>query len=419
MSVRTNISEESFPFADAATYSIYVVTLFSLIIIPYGVITNILNIIVFIKTGSRDNVTVSLVALSISDLAYLVIISPHEATYAGNLIRVNFGVSFSWLFDPLVLMIPFYWYAFLFYETSTLITVYISVVRCACVAMPFKVKDVFTSTRAIITFVVFFVSVSLLHIPMFMSKRPAMVFDKVTNSTQLKYVHIDDNGLADTINDIVSRNALPCIASIVLVISVIILVTKLRMSAKFRSASSNSGFSQPTSDKNIGETQLTTTTTGGSGQSEAGSTSTKHKNDVLPSKSPSSEEKLNSETTKQSSQILSPREAQAVRSVTLVAIIFLLCQIPFVIASWARLIDPNFEVQDRLHLRACKSFNRTFNTRGLQVRAAQYSDMVKLLNSTPPVHHMFYGELRHDYSKDDGALQHQDVEDVPIKSRLN
>ncbi|KAK3748273.1 hypothetical protein RRG08_039525 [Elysia crispata] len=113
-------------------------------LLMFGIASNILNIVVYTKTGVRDNITVSFLALSISDRLYLVLLSPHLTVDAlEHLVQYRMGRAIKWLVDYRILRYPFYWYAFTFYETSILINVYISVVRCACVAIPFTVKSMF------------------------------------------------------------------------------------------------------------------------------------------------------------------------------------------------------------------------------------------------------------------------------------
>ncbi|RUS84201.1 hypothetical protein EGW08_008041 [Elysia chlorotica] len=204
----------------------------------FGMTSNVLNIIVFTKIGANDNVTVSFLALSISDLLFLVLISPH-ITVDGlvHIVEYRMGRNIKWLIDYRILRFPFYWYAFTFYETSILINVYIAVVRCACVAIPFNVRSVFTARRAGVTFVAFFISMFALRFPMFLTKAIVHQFDPVSNKTRIVYKEYDDGGVADTINDIACRNILSWSSFTIVLISLIILIVKLQASAKFRSSS--------------------------------------------------------------------------------------------------------------------------------------------------------------------------------------
>ena len=311
-----NLSRGNLPFHDVYMASMDFCAPASLLLLPLGVIANIINITVFIKTGVRDNVTISSLALSVSDLAYLVIISPHVVfNSVTHLVQVRLGLSINWFIDANILWVPFYWYAFVFYDTSTLITVYISVVRCACVALPFKVKDMFTSRTAVIAFSSFFVCVFLLRLPMFIKKRFITEFDKLTNSSRVRVKEFDDGGLADTINDIVSRNVLPWTCFIIVTACLVVMVTKLRASAKFR-------FSM--SGKDSGPMSPVT------------ATDTKHDFDV-------GKESTATKDERSKDQILSSRELKILRSVILVAAIFVICQIPFMAYSLARRLETEFD----------------------------------------------------------------------------
>ena len=151
LSGKTELSWDDLPFRTLYFGGMAFFTSIYLPLLAFGITANILNIAVYVKSGARDNVTVSFLALSISDLLFLALLAPHiTALSLDDLIRRRMGVVFEWQVDPDILLYIFYWYAFVFYETSILITVYISVVRCACVAIPFKVKTTFTAKRAAI-----------------------------------------------------------------------------------------------------------------------------------------------------------------------------------------------------------------------------------------------------------------------------
>ena len=318
-----NFSRASVPYYDTFMSFMDVYAPASLILIPLGVVTNIINIFVFFKTGSKDNVTISLLALSMSDLAFLFIISPHVVYIdVTHIVQDRFGVPLNWFVDKAVLWIPFYWYAFLFYDTSTLITVYISVVRCACIALPFKVKDMFTSRRELITFLVFFICVFFLRLPMFIRKRFIRIIDRLTNSSKVVVREFDDGGLADTINDIVSRSVQPWSCFIIVIACLVVMVTKLYASARFRhSLSAND-----------------------SGIAEDGSFRTSKAED----KDGVDMESTTSKEDKNKIQVMSTRDVKVLRSVILVAVIFVVCQVPFMTYSLVRRLQSRFDDPDGL-----------------------------------------------------------------------
>ena len=143
-------------------------------------------------------------------------------------------------YDPRILVYPFYWYAFMFYVTSTLITVYISVVRCACVAIPFKVKTIFTEGRAIAAFKLFFVSILLLRLPMLMTKSIIREFDPVTITSRVVFKEVDNGGVASSVHDIANRTILTWTSFITVISCLVVMVAKLRASARFWSSGSSS-----------------------------------------------------------------------------------------------------------------------------------------------------------------------------------
>ena len=334
----------------------------------FGMISNILNIIVYSKIGARDNVTVSFLALSISDLLYLVLLSPHLTVDAlVHLVEYRMGRSIEWLFDYRILRYPFYWYAFTFYEVSMLINVYISVVRCACVAIPFSVKSMFTARRAIIAFIVFFISIFALRFPMFMTKTITQHFDTASNMTRFVYREIDDGGLADKINDIFNRNILTWTSFITVLICLTIMIIKLQASAKFRSSVFTKNPTTAVGNEGICSVQEQNQIKEVSGAfnyfDKANSKCNKFDGSInhretfqvghgkrletkprLESELKSSEgEKLSASAPGKGKQVLSSREAQVVRSVILVASIFVTCQTPFMAYSLARRIETQFD----------------------------------------------------------------------------
>ncbi|KAK3743625.1 hypothetical protein RRG08_030748 [Elysia crispata] len=307
----------------------------------FGITANILNIVVFTKTGARDNVTVSFMALSITDLFYLGIISPFFTVLTiVHYVEIKLGIKFNWLVDSNVLSYPSYWYSFVFYETSILITVYISVVRCACVALPFTVKNIFTSRRAVVTFITFFISVLLLRLPLFMTKRIIREFDPISNTTQLAYKELEDGGLADRLHDIMNRNILNWASITIVIASLVVMVIKLRASARFRSSAGATHSAEThtgTLGVDLNNAQAVSSEQGPGKQTSDSklSTQTSQTKTFKGKKLPSPEE--------EKKQMLSSKEAQVVRAVILVAAVFVTCQTPLMVYTLVRRFESEFD----------------------------------------------------------------------------
>ena len=295
-------------------------------LLVFGITANILNIVVFIKTGARDNVTVSFIALSASDLVYLVVISPFFIVITiAHYVEEKLGIKLNWLIDKDVLAHPSYWHSFVFYETSILITVYISVVRCACVAMPFTVKNIFTSRRAIVTFITFFISLLLLRIPVFMTKRIIREFDPISNTTQVVYRELDDGGLAEKLYDIMNRNILNWASIVIVVACLVVMVTKLRASARFRSSAGATHSAETHTGNRDVDLNNVQAISSEQDQEKQTSQSKPSRDSRQTSQTKTFKVKKLPSSEKEKQQMLSSKEAQVVRTVVLVAVVFVTC----------------------------------------------------------------------------------------------
>ncbi|GFR69618.1 hypothetical protein ElyMa_002054300 [Elysia marginata] len=89
------------------------------LILLFGAFANIMNIVVFLKIGARDNVTILLIALSASDLLFLSLISPTvSGLFVFYIVRPTYYPYDSSLFNLLL-----YWPAYTAYDLSTYISV--------------------------------------------------------------------------------------------------------------------------------------------------------------------------------------------------------------------------------------------------------------------------------------------------------
>ena len=100
----------------------------------FGLVSNVLNIVVFTKIGLKDNVTITLLFLSISDLLNIAINCPR---IVGRYMVVH-QPGHIWPFHLFIIVLGPYWYAYIFYDYSSFISVFLATVRCACVARPLR-----------------------------------------------------------------------------------------------------------------------------------------------------------------------------------------------------------------------------------------------------------------------------------------
>ena len=266
-------------------------------IITFGLLSNITNIIVFLKAGVKENVTTLLLSLSISDLSFLVLITP---TMCGIVIKA-YPENHFWPFDYKFSYYLLYWPAFTAYDLSAFISVSLGVMRCACVAMPLKFKLVFTKSRTI-KWVLFLVVLAVaLRIPVLTIFRISFRSDPSKN-VSIPYLAMVNRAPMSRINDVMNRGFVIWFNYTTMITCVSVLTLKLHQASKVRRS-----FTASWTDK---------------------SDQTAEKTD---------------------SQGLQTKDLQVIKSVVLVCTIFILSQLPFLLVSTFRLIDPQFTADAKLH----------------------------------------------------------------------
>ena len=266
-------------------------------IILFGFISNSINIVVFLKSGARDNVGVLLISLAVSDLLFLALITP---TVCGLVIQ-GYIRSYPWPFDANIVFFLLYWPAFTAYDISNFISVSLGVIRCACVAMPLKFKMVFTKSRTIVwVFFMVFLAV-LLRLPVLTINRVRWITNSATNKSEPRLINVNHYSMS-RVADILNRGIVVYLAYTTMIVCVCVLTFKLHQAAQIR-RSCTAGGSQPSDP-----TQA-----------------------------------------KPIAQVMSSKDMQVVKSVVLVCVIFILAQLSFVLTSTTRMINPEFDTARRLN----------------------------------------------------------------------
>lgn len=195
----------------------------------FGVIANIINIVVFSKVGFSDSVTVALFGLAISDLGYLFLVLVSQIL---DLLDGTVGLH---PFEPLKnLAYQVLWINNLFYDITTVITVYNAVQKCACVAIPLMFKSVFTRGRAMKIVGGIYCVVIIYYIPTLISPGSTTTFDPVENRTRLGYYYHPSRKLVMDIFLVLNRIVLPFVAQIVVLFCTVILSVNLKRALRKR-----------------------------------------------------------------------------------------------------------------------------------------------------------------------------------------
>ncbi|XP_059163142.1 FMRFamide receptor-like [Physella acuta] len=128
----------------------------------FGILGNVINILVFYKQGYSDSVNIILTALAISD------------TGAQVTLQVFYLIMNPWIMNSGLVVNPLetstaaaIYPHYYFIRVCGFITAYAALERCVCVVSPLKVKRIFTNKTAIVTAIIFFAITMLRMFPVF------------------------------------------------------------------------------------------------------------------------------------------------------------------------------------------------------------------------------------------------------------
>ncbi|CAG5130914.1 unnamed protein product [Candidula unifasciata] len=192
----------------------------------FGFSANTLSLIIFMKMGLTDGVTISFFALSFSDVCR------------------STSMIFTWLCQVLSVfacvnpnvnpLIPLAIHiTTMFFDISALTIICISVQRCACVAFPLQFRGVFTRSRVTCFLAVIYIVIFSWYIPLFAEQRIEIHIDPVTNVTVFRVA------FTDALNKIMHINfsvhvAGSIISQLVILICLVIFTRALIASFRFR-----------------------------------------------------------------------------------------------------------------------------------------------------------------------------------------
>ncbi|CAL1546623.1 unnamed protein product, partial [Lymnaea stagnalis] len=281
-----------------------------------GVATNTASIVIFLRLGVKDSISVCFFLLSCSDLGGLLFVVPaivfssYVPTYPAE----------SWWVDTSSVGLILIFYYLILFDTSQLITTFIAVQRCCCVVMPFTFKNTFTRSRALVTAAFIFAYCVATYTPLLAHQGLRPVFDAATNSTVLTFWASEDRQGYMSLVDKMSGMCLTTICQATIILCLLILAGSLRTSSRFRKSmtSSSSEISERKTFKKVNRV---------SGTQSAATT------------------KKNRDVTKNVSG--SRREIQAVQSATFVSVLFVLCNTPKVVLAYAFIVEPELGLYGR------------------------------------------------------------------------
>ncbi|CAG5127802.1 unnamed protein product [Candidula unifasciata] len=211
----------------------------------FGIISNVLNCIVFVRQGFSDCINISLLSLAISDLCSLLTVM-----WSNLCFTPAFQSSGIPLATHEVHLITGSWPHVMFTRVTGWITAFISLERCFCVIMPLKVRSIFTHGTHIIAVIVFFAVTFLCASMAYYSVGIGWRFFPERNRTMLGLIFLQDakkRKKADSISYVINGVVMPVSCFIAVVVFTTILIVKLNQTANWRQ--SNAYASNDTKDK--------------------------------------------------------------------------------------------------------------------------------------------------------------------------
>ncbi|KAK3704968.1 hypothetical protein RRG08_017760 [Elysia crispata] len=196
-----------------------------------GVFINLINVVVFFKMGLSQGLTQNFFILSLIDG----ITSAANLVNAISYIMFNMpsmrGSSIDETLQDIMWVTLIIWA--IIQQWSLVTTLVIALVRCCCVTMPLRVKQILTTRRQLYSIVGFSLLSEVMLVYGFASTERIRIIDPSTNLTLIAYVGKD----YDKID--INVNVFQYTCYIIVTVCTIILIISLNQSSKFRDQSSS------------------------------------------------------------------------------------------------------------------------------------------------------------------------------------
>ncbi|KAH9503649.1 hypothetical protein Btru_067059 [Bulinus truncatus] len=185
LNLLASITDEILPVITLVNYVVV-----SGIIGVFGLIFNIINIVIFARLGFKDTSNILFLGLSLANAGVVLMLLCCSVVYNPLLLRVFHYVEVA----DAVGYITFGWAYTLFTRISSGMTATITVERFICVAMPLKVKTFITKKITTATTVVVFIFPVAVTFPVFVASGLGHVYNPALNKTILGLVRSPNAG---------------------------------------------------------------------------------------------------------------------------------------------------------------------------------------------------------------------------------
>lgn len=207
----------------------------------FGIVTNIINITVFVRQGFKETINISLLGLAISDLCSLV-----SLLWLGICYNPFFRYS-----DLPILTVDLQhftggWTHVIFTRITIFITAFITLERCICIVFPLKVKTIFTTKRVKMIIIGIYVFLICSMIPNYFIFRFGWKFVPERNRTMIGILYLKNRVIVENIG-YHFQLIYPMLAFVLVVICSAILISKFNERMHWRHGTT-SGTSKSNAD---------------------------------------------------------------------------------------------------------------------------------------------------------------------------
>ncbi|KAH9488040.1 hypothetical protein Btru_065492 [Bulinus truncatus] len=197
----------------------------------FGVISNIINMVIFVKMGLNNTVNIGFMGLAISDLLCLVTIEWYCISF--NPLFINSDVNF---FPPDVQHLSAGVPHGCFARITAWVTAYITFERCLCITAPLKVKQILTPRRTIIILILIYFIVMLPLLPEYATAYVGLKYFPYLNKTLYGLMFTSDRYKVDGLSFLLYA-VLMFVSFLAVIVFTAILVVKLHEKSQWRQKS--------------------------------------------------------------------------------------------------------------------------------------------------------------------------------------
>ncbi|KAH9514458.1 hypothetical protein Btru_025309 [Bulinus truncatus] len=194
----------------------------------FGIVSNVINIVIFLRQGLRTTMNISFFGLAISDLCCLLNLLCFTVLLNPLVERSGLPII-SREFQYLVAGWPYV----CFTRITSLITAFMTAEKCLCITFPLKVKQIITPRRAAVVIGLTYVLIFISLIPEYATSYLDWKFYPPRNRTLLGLVFTPDRknmgGLVFILNA-----SLIALSYLLVVVFTAVLIYKLKHSSKWR-----------------------------------------------------------------------------------------------------------------------------------------------------------------------------------------